>query len=102
MLFEEQFRQYRASLMLIACRILGGQSEAAEAVENCFLQASRKPPKFESVGAFGSWIHRILINEALLARHHANCRKQTYLEQDSPQGALTSLGDEEDEICSYL
>lgn len=88
--------------MLIACRILGSQSAAAEAVENCFLHASRKPTKCESDGAFGSRIHRILIDQVLLARHQAKGQEQNGIAQDSPQRALASLGDEEDGIRSYL
>ena len=66
MSFEERFWQWRGSLFLIAYRVLGDARTATEAVENCFLKASRKPPTFASDGAFGSWILRILIDEAVL------------------------------------
>jgi DNA-directed RNA polymerase specialized sigma24 family protein len=66
MSFEERFWQWRDSLFFIAHRVLGDEKLGAEAVENCFLTASRNAPKFATDGAFGSWILRILIDEAVL------------------------------------
>ena len=66
MLFEDRFWLWRDSLFFIAYRVLGDGRAATEAVENCFLAASRNAPKFASDGAFGSWILRILIDEAVL------------------------------------
>jgi hypothetical protein len=39
---------------------------AACAVENCRRKASRNPPAFQTEGAFGSWVLRLVIDEALL------------------------------------
>jgi DNA-directed RNA polymerase specialized sigma24 family protein len=66
--FVERFWKWRNSLFLVACRILGDSNSATEVVEVCFRKACRKPPKFESDGAFGSWLLRVLIDEALQAR----------------------------------
>ncbi len=66
MSFEERFWLWRGSLFFIAYRVLGDARVATEAVENCFLTASRNAPRFASDGAFGSWILRILIDEAVL------------------------------------
>ena len=66
MLFEERFWLWRDSLFFVAYRVLGDARGATEAVENCFLTASRNAPRFASDGAFGSWILRILIDEAVL------------------------------------
>src|SRR5215472_670191 len=52
------------------------------------------PRRVPVATAFGSSIHRILI-EALLARHH-NRRKRTCLERDPPEGAFRSLGAEDE------
>jgi DNA-directed RNA polymerase specialized sigma24 family protein len=80
-LFEERFWQWRDSLLFIAYRILGDTRSAAEAVENCFLTASRNPSKFASDGAFGSWILRILIDEVVLIRLHQKSRAAIACEQ---------------------
>jgi DNA-directed RNA polymerase specialized sigma24 family protein len=37
-------------------------------VQNCWLTASCNPPKVEREGAFGGWLLRIVIDEALAIR----------------------------------
>jgi len=53
-------------LYFMACRVLGSPEEVEDAVQSCYLAASRNPPKFENQGAFTSWLLRILIDEALV------------------------------------
>jgi DNA-directed RNA polymerase specialized sigma24 family protein len=64
-LFDAQFSQYRSLLYFAAYRVLDDCEGAKEAVQNCLLTATRNTPKFESEGAFRSWLLRILIDEAL-------------------------------------
>jgi DNA-directed RNA polymerase specialized sigma24 family protein len=63
--FHARFSRSRALLHFIACRVLGSSGGAENAVQACWLRASRYPPKFECEGAFRSWLLRILIDEAL-------------------------------------
>jgi len=63
--FVSRFSRYRPLLYSLACRVLGGIRSAENAVENCLRTASRNPPKFDSEGAFRSWLARVLIHEAL-------------------------------------
>lgn len=81
-----QFSQCRSLLYFIAYRVLDDSEGAEEAVQNCFLTASRSTPKFESAGAFRSWLLRILIDEALLILRQKNgtsptCHEQVFAEQ---------------------
>ncbi len=64
--FDIQFSRCRGLLYFIACRVLGGHEGAEDAVQNCFLTASRNPPRFEQENAFRGWLLRILIDEALI------------------------------------
>jgi DNA-directed RNA polymerase specialized sigma24 family protein len=66
---DERYERCRPALHFIARRILPDQEIAACAVENCWLRASRNPLSFESDGAFGSWIMRLLIREAVCILH---------------------------------
>ena len=68
MVFVERFWRWRDSLYLVAYRVLDGRTAATEAVESCFRRTCREPSKFESDGQFGSWLLRILLDEALQAR----------------------------------
>ena len=63
--FGERFWCCHRLLHFIACRVLGGPERADDAIENCWLTASRNPPRFEYEGAFRSWLLRVLIDEAL-------------------------------------
>jgi len=84
--FDTQFSQSRGLLYFIANRVLDDSEEAEEAVQNCLLTAIRNPLKFESEGAFRSWLVRILIDEALLIlrqknRTSATCHEQVLADQ---------------------
>jgi len=63
--FHTRFWRCFRLLHFIACRVLGDPERADDAVENCWLRASRNPPRFEYEGAFRSWLVRVLIDEAL-------------------------------------
>jgi DNA-directed RNA polymerase specialized sigma24 family protein len=63
--FDARFSRSRELLCFIACCVLGGNEGLEEALRNCWLAASRNPPKFESESVFRSWLLRILIHEAL-------------------------------------
>jgi DNA-directed RNA polymerase specialized sigma24 family protein len=64
--FNQQFSHCREMLHFVACRILTSVDAAEMAVRNCHRTASRNPPRFQSEGAFKSWLVRILIDEATL------------------------------------
>jgi DNA-directed RNA polymerase specialized sigma24 family protein len=64
--FHARFGRCQRLLHFIACRVLGGPEGACDAVENCWQTASRNPPRFQSEGAFRSWLARVLMDEALI------------------------------------
>ncbi|PWU09190.1 MAG: hypothetical protein C5B47_03715 [Verrucomicrobia bacterium] len=66
--FVERFWKWRDSLYVVALRMLHDPHDATQVVEACFRRACPKPPKFSSDGAFGSWLLRLLIDEAVKAR----------------------------------
>jgi hypothetical protein len=66
--FDQRFSRCRKLLYFVAHRILNCAEEAEAAVKNCRLTASRNLQKFQSEGAFKSWLVRILIDEATLLR----------------------------------
>jgi DNA-directed RNA polymerase specialized sigma24 family protein len=66
--FSQQFSRCRELLYFVARRILNCADEAETAVRNCRLTASRNLQRFQTEGAFRSWLVRILIDEATLLR----------------------------------
>lgn len=76
--FHARFWRCHRLLHFIACRVLGGLERADDAIENCWLTASRNPPRFEYEGAFRSWLLRVLIDEALaILRENQETLRQT-------------------------
>ena len=63
--FASRFSRCYRLLHFIACRVLGSPQRAKDAIESCWLTASRNPPRFEYEGAFRSWLVRVLIDAAL-------------------------------------
>jgi len=72
--FHARFWRCYRLLDVIAARVLGGRDRASDAVENCWLTASRNVPGFEGEGAFRSWLVRIVIDEALVVLREARKR----------------------------
>jgi DNA-directed RNA polymerase specialized sigma24 family protein len=68
--FRARFWRFYRLQYFIACRVLGGPERADDAIDNCWLRASRNPPRFKYEGAFRSWLIRVLIDEAVAIRDH--------------------------------
>jgi DNA-directed RNA polymerase specialized sigma24 family protein len=83
-------------LHFVAGRVLGGPERTEDVVENCWLKASRNPPRFEYEGAFRSWLVRVLIDEALaiLRQNQPSAENEIRLRRDS-FGARNQLHDRE-------
>jgi len=89
--FVERFWRWRDSLFVVASRILRDPKAATCAVEACFRRACQNPPKFTSDGEFGSWVLRLLVDEALQARRCRRWAPKGYGHQAfAPRGALVS------------
>jgi DNA-directed RNA polymerase specialized sigma24 family protein len=86
--FVERFWQWRDSLFVVACRVLGDAKAATDTVEACFRNACQRPPKFQSDGAFGSWLLRVLLDEAFQARG----RRRFVPKGFCPQSVVTKAG----------
>ena len=63
--FDARFLRCFRLLHFVACRVLGGDERAHDAMTACWLTASRNPPRFEYEGEFRGWLVRVLIDEAL-------------------------------------
>jgi len=66
--FDAWFSRSHRMLRFLACKLLGNPEAAELAIHNCWLSASKKPPRFDREGAFRSWLARLLITEALAIR----------------------------------
>jgi RNA polymerase sigma-70 factor (ECF subfamily) len=72
--FEELVRTNGGRLLAVARRLLRDEEDARDAVQQAFLSAFRALPMFHGQSLLSTWLHRILVNAALMklrsrARH---------------------------------
>jgi RNA polymerase sigma-70 factor (ECF subfamily) len=64
--YEALVRGYGGTLLATARRFLGCAEDAADAVQDAFLSAFRSIHAFEGHARLGTWLHRIVVNHALM------------------------------------
>ncbi|HEY0841160.1 MAG TPA: sigma-70 family RNA polymerase sigma factor [Vulgatibacter sp.] len=64
--FDELVKRHRNKVYSLALRMVKNEEEALEIVQETFLAVFRKLPEFRGESQFGSWIHRITANFALM------------------------------------
>ena len=64
--FEELVRAYGGRMLAVARRFLPGEEDARDAVQDAFLSAFRSIGRFEGQARLSTWLHRIVVNTALM------------------------------------
>jgi RNA polymerase sigma-70 factor (ECF subfamily) len=64
--FDTLMRTYGAKLLATARRILTNDDEAREAVHEAFISAFRARRGFQGEAKISTWLHRIVVNQALM------------------------------------
>lgn len=64
--FDELVQRTSSSAMKLAVSILRDVSEAEDEVQNTFWKAWQNLPQFQRESKFGTWIHRIVVNQCLM------------------------------------
>ncbi|GIM49988.1 RNA polymerase sigma factor [Capnocytophaga stomatis] len=62
----ELYKQYAKAMYNTALRMLQQQDKAEDATQEAFIKAFQKLDEFRGESSFGSWLKRIVINEALM------------------------------------
>jgi RNA polymerase sigma-70 factor (ECF subfamily) len=65
--FEAIVARYQARVFRLACR-LAGDTDAADVLQETFLQVYRHLASFRGESQFGTWLYRIATNAALMQR----------------------------------
>jgi RNA polymerase sigma-70 factor (ECF subfamily) len=68
--FEALVERNRDKVYSVALRMTRSEADAAEIVQETFLSAYQHLPDFRGEAAFGSWVHRIAANHALMRLRH--------------------------------
>ena len=64
--FEQVVRSYGGRLLAVARRIVNSEEDARDAVQDAFLNAFRSLDRFEGNAKLSTWLHRIVVNAALM------------------------------------
>jgi RNA polymerase sigma-70 factor (ECF subfamily) len=64
--FEEMVRQYSGRLLAVARRLLRRDDDAQDALQDGFVSAFRALPTFRGDCRLSTWLHRIVVNAALM------------------------------------
>ncbi|WP_086160926.1 RNA polymerase sigma factor [Streptomyces marincola] len=63
--FEALVRRHGPELLRLASHLLGGGTDAEDAVQEAFVSAWRRLPEFRGDAAFRTWMYRIVTNRCL-------------------------------------
>lgn len=64
--FEELVRTYSPRLLGLARRIVGNDEDARDVIQDALLSAFRSIERFQGDAKLGTWLHRIVVNTALM------------------------------------
>jgi RNA polymerase sigma-70 factor (ECF subfamily) len=64
--FEELVRTYTPRLLGLARRIVGNEEDARDVIQDALLSAFRSIDRFQGDARLGTWLHRIVVNTALM------------------------------------
>ena len=64
--FETLVRTYTPRLLAVAMRMLGSPEDAQDVVQDAMLSAYRAIDRFEGNARVSTWLHRIVVNAALM------------------------------------
>jgi RNA polymerase sigma-70 factor (ECF subfamily) len=64
--FEAMVRLYGGRLLAVARRICGNEEDARDVLQSAYLSAFRSLDRFEGSSQLSTWLHRIVVNMALM------------------------------------
>jgi RNA polymerase sigma-70 factor (ECF subfamily) len=80
--FERIYRAHVARIHSLVRRMVGGEADADELVQDVFVRAWQRLSTFRGEAAFGTWLHRLAVNLVLNAQKSA-ARERRYLDADA-------------------
>jgi RNA polymerase sigma-70 factor (ECF subfamily) len=82
--YESLVRQQGGAMLAVARRMLRNDDDAREAVQDAFLQAFRAIQHFREEARLSTWLHRIVVNTALMRLRSASRRPEVAIDDLLP------------------
>jgi RNA polymerase sigma-70 factor (ECF subfamily) len=83
--FECLVRQHGGRLLAVARRLVRNEEDARDAVQEAFLSAFRSIHSFEGQARLSTWLHRIVVNAALMKLRSRQRRPEESIEELLPR-----------------
>ncbi|MFQ5937647.1 MAG: RNA polymerase sigma factor [Acidiferrobacterales bacterium] len=83
--YERLVTTYAGRILAVARRIVRNEEDARDCVQDAFLQTFRNIEKFEERSSLGSWLHRIVVNAALMKIRARERRPEESIDDLLPQ-----------------
>jgi RNA polymerase sigma-70 factor (ECF subfamily) len=80
--FRALYTRHRADVARLVYRMIGGQSDLDDVVQEVFFQVFRSLKDFRGQAKFSTWLHRVTVNVVLMHRRAARSRP-TYAEEQA-------------------
>ena len=97
--FELLVRRYSGRMLAVARRLVHDEEEARDAVQDALLSAFRSMHRFQGGSQLSTWLHRIVVNSALMRlrsrRRHPECSIEELLPAFGPDGHRALRPEEE-------
>ena len=78
--FEQMVRAYGGRMLAVAQRILRNEDDARDAVQSAYLSTFKAIGRFEGGCQLGTWLHRIVVNAALMKLRSSRRKAEESLE----------------------
>jgi RNA polymerase sigma-70 factor (ECF subfamily) len=78
--FEELVRTYSPRLLGLARRIVGNDEDARDVIQDAMISAFRSIERFQGEARLGTWLHRIVVNTALMKLRRRRRKPEESLE----------------------
>ena len=82
--YEELVRAYGGRMLAVARRFLRSDDDARDAVQDAFLSAFRSIDRFEGNARISTWLHRIVVNAALMKLRTRRRKPEQSIEEMLP------------------
>lgn len=82
--FEQVYRRYGGRMLATARRLLRNDEDARDAVQEAMLSAFRAAGRFDGDAQIGTWLHRIVVNAALMRLRTRRRKPEASIEELLP------------------
>ncbi len=83
--YERLVVEQGGRLLAVARRFLRNEEDARDCLQDCFVQAFRALPRFQGNSRLSTWLHRILVNAALMRLRSRRARPEEPIEPLLPK-----------------